>query len=115
MSNTEMSKLQQMRLPFLARICQDLCVGPGQGLISLFPIVVQRLALQRVIYSSLQTSLWGTLFSWPERYFGGSSSGQAEGLLVNPIPLSLQTTYSPWLIPPLALQEIISVWLSHTC
>lgn len=81
----------------------------------MFPIVVWRLPLQRVIYSSLQTALWGTLFSWPERYFEGSSSGQAEGLLVNPIPQSLQTTYSPWLIPPLALQEIISAWLSHMC
>lgn len=34
---------------------------------------------------------------------------------MNPILQSLQTAYSPWLIPPLALQEIISAWLSHMC
>lgn len=57
----------------------------------------------------------GDSLFWLKRYFGGSYSGQAEGLLVNSIPQSLQTTYSPWLTPPLALQEIISAWLSHMC
>lgn len=40
MSNSEMSKLQQMRPPFPARIYQGLCVGPNQGLISLLPIMI---------------------------------------------------------------------------